>query len=46
MRYLLKEGQEVTIKATGKKGTVKYDYEDLIYLVGIPEPFTIDQLQA
>lgn len=45
MRQLIPEGTLVIVKSTGQKHLVKYDYEDLIYLVGIPEPFTFDQIK-
>lgn len=45
MRQLIPEGTLVIVKSTGQKHRVKYDYEDLIYLVGIPEPFTFDQIK-
>lgn len=45
MRQLIPEGTFVIVRSTGKKHRVKYDYEDLIYLEGIPEPFTLDQIK-
>lgn len=44
MRKILQQGTKVSIK--GRSGTyqVQYDYEDLIYVYGIREPFQPDQI--
>lgn len=44
MRKLLEQG--TTVKISGRSGTfkVQYDYEDLIYVFGIKEPFEWPQI--
>jgi len=42
-RQLFKRGTEVIIN--GKKYIIEYDYEDLIYVIGVKEPFQPNQIK-